>query len=109
MEDKFAKYKNAKHYKDGEARGTRGRWAGKLVTLRTEYYALIEGWQKQTGISKAQFWRQAVMLGALKLAQSYGIDASYPPLVSVEVPPEFPSVNDQPPNGWLHLLAGGLR
>ena len=68
------------HYKDGEARDKRGRWAGKVVTVRREFYELIETWQKQTGMSKAEFWRQAVMRGALEVARSYGIDASYPAL-----------------------------
>jgi hypothetical protein len=29
---------------------------------------------------KAEFWRQAVMRGAVEIAKSYGIEASYPVL-----------------------------
>ena len=76
-------YQQVKHYKDGEARDRKGRWAGKVVTVRSEYYALIEGWQKQTGMKKAQFWREAVMLGVVEVAKKYGIEASFPMLEDV--------------------------
>jgi hypothetical protein len=76
-------YQEVKHYKDGDARDKNGRWAGKVVTVRKEYYALIEEWQKKTGMKKAQFWREAVMRGALELARSYGMEASYPPIEDV--------------------------
>lgn len=98
MEGNF-NYEKVKHYKDGETRDKNGRWAGKVVTLRKEYYAVIEDWQKRTGMKKAQFWRQAVIIGALELAKSYGIKASYPPL-SDEMPAEgYPSFKRS--LGWL--------
>ncbi len=66
--------------KDGETRDKRGRWAGKVVTVRKPYYDLIDTWRKQTGLNRAEFWRQAAMRGAVEIAKSYGIDASYPAL-----------------------------
>jgi hypothetical protein len=69
-----------RHHKDGETRDRNGRWAGKVVTVRKEYYALIEAWQKKSGLKRAQFWREAVMRGALEVAKSYGIEASFPVL-----------------------------
>ncbi len=87
-----------KRYKDGETRDRNGRWAGKVVTVRKEYYALIEEWQKQTGMKKAQFWRNAVMLGALAIAKEHGIDALFPVLE------ELPQVNIRPKRpfpAWL--------
>jgi hypothetical protein len=87
-----------KHYKDGEPRDKRGRWSGKLVLVRSEYYALIEEWQKRTGLKKAQFWREAVMRGAVEVANFYGIEASFPTLE------EVPSVNVKPKRkfpSWL--------
>jgi hypothetical protein len=76
----MGRFLNARKLKDGETRDRLGRWAGKVVTMRKEYYALIEAWQKQTGMRKAEFWRQAVMRGAVEIAKSYGIEASYPVL-----------------------------
>ena len=85
-------------YKDGDTRDRNGRWAGKVVTVRKEYYALIEDWQKQTGMKKAQFWREAVMRGVLEIAKEKGIEASFPVLE------EFPSVYVKPKRkfpAWL--------
>lgn len=80
-------YETVRHYKDGETRDKRGRWAGKVVTLRKEYYQLIDGWRQRSGMPKAKFWREAVMRGALELAKEYGIDAIYPPLEDAQVKP----------------------
>ncbi len=66
--------------KDGEIRDRRGRWAGKVVTVRKPYYDLMDAWRKQTGLNRAEFWRQAAMRGAIEIAKSYGIDASFPAL-----------------------------
>lgn len=77
MEEK-QEIQKVKRYKDGETRDRLGRWAGKVVTVRKEYYALIEGWQKQTGMKRAQFWREALMLGVVEVAKKYGIEASFP-------------------------------
>jgi len=85
-----------RHYKDGETRDRRGRWAGKVVTVRKEYYALIEGWQKQTGMKRAQFWREALMIGVVEVAKKYGIEATFPiledvPSVYVKPKRKFPA------------------
>ena len=79
MESNF-EFEKVRRYKDGETRDKAGRYAGKVVTVRKEYYALIESWQKKTGMKKAQFWREAIMRGAVDVAKSYGIEASYPAL-----------------------------
>lgn len=72
-----------RHYKDGETRDKNKRWAGKVVTVRKEYYALIEGWQKQTGMKKAQFWREALMRGVIEVAKAHNIEASFPVLEEI--------------------------
>jgi len=97
----------ARHYKDGETRDRGGRWAGKVVTVRKEYYALIEAWQKQTGMKRAQFWREAIMRGALDIARSKGIEASFPvleevPSVYVKPKKKFPAwlFRKSTSNGW---------
>lgn len=72
-----------RHYKDGETRDRNGRWAGKVVTVRKEYYALIDEIQKKTGLKKAQFWREAVMRGAVEVAKSHGLTLQFPPLEEV--------------------------
>lgn len=69
-----------KSHKDGEVRDKRGRWAGKSVIIRKPYYDLIETWRKNCGMGKAEFWRQAVMRGALEIARGYGLNAVYPEL-----------------------------
>ncbi len=69
-----------RHPKDGETRDRNGRYAGKVVLVRKEYYALIEEVQKQTGMKKAQFWREAVMRGAVEVAKSHGLTLQFPPL-----------------------------
>jgi hypothetical protein len=97
-----------KRYKDGDTRDRNGRWAGKVVTVRKEYYALIEGWQKQTGMKKAQFWREALMLGVVEVVKKYGIEASFPALdevsqVHVKPKRKFPAWlfrKRVPSNGW---------
>lgn len=83
------------HYKDGEARKG-GHWTSKAVMLRVEIYAVIEEWQKRTGMKRAQFWREAVMRGALEVAKSYGLAVEYPkvePVPSGYIKPKrkFPS------------------
>jgi hypothetical protein len=72
--------KQTKHFKDGETRDLRGRWAGKVVTVRKPYYELIEELREKIGMKKAQFWRDAVMLGVVQIARSYDIDFSFPAL-----------------------------
>ena len=104
-----------RHYKDGETRDKNQRWAGKVVTVRKEYYALIEGWQKQTGMKKAQFWREALMRGALQIAKENNIEASYPvleeiPSAYVKPKRKFPSWlfrKRLPSNGLRYLRVGG--
>ena len=66
------------HYKDGEARDKGGHWTGKVIMLRIEIYAVIDQWQKLTGMKKAVFWREAVMRGALEVAKSHGLTVEYP-------------------------------
>jgi hypothetical protein len=98
-----------KRYKDGETRDKNGRWAGKVVTLRKEYYAMIEGWQKQTGMKKAQFWREAVMRGALEIAKENKIEALFP--VLEELPPVAYVKKKRPFPAWLFRksTSNGLR
>ena len=100
-----------RHYKDGDTCDKKGRWARKVVTVRKEYYALIEDWQKKTGMKKAQFWREAIMRGALEVAKSYGIEATFPILEDVKIKPKnhFPYwlFRKSPSNGMLSLRVGG--
>ena len=58
----------------------RGRWAAKYVMLRKPHYDAILSWAKQSGMSKASFFRAALMRGALEIARDLGIDAVYPEL-----------------------------
>ena len=67
---------NKKPYKDGQV--IRGRWAGKVVTVRKQHYDAIEAWQKASGMKKAEFWRQAVLRGALDLARNLGLADTLP-------------------------------
>lgn len=86
----YERWRNSKRYKDGDTRDKNGRYAGKVVTLRKEHYALIEEWQKRTGMKKAFFWREAIMRGAIDIMKSYGIEAVFPEL------PEFAKAERQP-------------
>ncbi|MBE7535455.1 MAG: hypothetical protein HS124_06965 [Anaerolineales bacterium] len=87
----YGRWRNSKRYKDGDTRDKNGRYAGKVVTLRKEHYALIEEWQKRTGMKKAFFWREAIMRGAVDIMKSYGIEAVFPEL------PEFTKAVPQEP------------
>lgn len=58
----------------------RGRWAGKLVTLRKPHFDVIQDWAKRSGMSKASFYRAALMRGALELAKGLGFADTYPDL-----------------------------
>jgi hypothetical protein len=58
----------------------RGRWAAKYVMLRKPHYDAVMSWAKQSGMSKAAFFRLALMRGSLELARDLGIDASFPEL-----------------------------
>lgn len=58
----------------------RGRWAAKYVMLRKPHYEVILSWAKQSGMSKASFFRAALMRGALEIARDLGIPAEYPTL-----------------------------
>lgn len=78
MSEKFT-YQVVRHYKDGEPRDVHGRWTGKMLILRTEHYALMQAWQEQSGMKKAQFWREAALRGAVELARMRGIPADLPP------------------------------
>jgi hypothetical protein len=106
-----------RHYKDGETRDRNGRWAGKVVTVRKEYYALIEEWQKQTGMKKSQFWREALMRGVIEVAKSHNIEASFPaleevPSAYVKRKKRFPSWlfrKSVPSNGLRYPRWGGRR
>lgn len=86
-----------KHYKDGDTRDRNGRWAGKVVTVRKEYYAAIEELRQKTGLKKAVFWRLAVLYGVKTLADNYHVEFSFPAIEEksqpVEVKPKrkFPS------------------
>jgi len=107
-----------RHYKDGETRDKYGRWAGKVVTVRKEYYALIEDWQKRTGMKRAQFWREALMIGVVEVAKKYGIEAVFPtleefPSVYVKPKKRFPAwlfrkIRGQTSNGLRYPRVGGL-
>ncbi len=56
----------------------RGRWAGKIVTMRKAHFQAIEGWAKKSGMSKASFYRAALMRGALDMAKGLGFADTYP-------------------------------
>jgi|JRYF01.1.fsa_nt_gb hypothetical protein len=56
----------------------RGRWAGKLVTLRKEHFEVIQTWAVKSGMSKASFYRAALMRGALEMAKGLGFADTYP-------------------------------
>lgn len=86
----YERWRNSKRYKDGDTRDKNGRYAGKVVTLRKEHYALIEEWQKKTGMKKAFFWREAIMRGSIDIMKSYGIEAVFPelPEYAKAVPPK---------------------
>jgi ASC-1-like (ASCH) protein len=90
-------YREVKHYKDGETRDKNGRWAGKVVTVRKEYYQAFEELRQKTGLKKAVFWRMAVQQGVMVLAKLYGIEFAFPDLPedsqAVEVKPKrkFPA------------------
>lgn len=56
----------------------RGRWAGKLVTLRKAHFEVIQEWAKKSGMSQASFYRAALMRGALELAKGLGFADTYP-------------------------------
>ena len=56
----------------------RGRWAGKMVTLRKAHYVAIEEWAKKSGMSKASFFRAALMRGALDMAKGLGFAETFP-------------------------------
>lgn len=58
----------------------RGKWAGKIVTLRKPHFEVIMSWAKQSSMSKASFFRAALMRGALEMARDIGIEAKYPEL-----------------------------
>jgi len=58
----------------------RGRWAAKYVMLRRPHYEAMLWWAKQSGMSKASFFRVALMRGALEIARDLGIEAEYPHL-----------------------------
>ena len=58
----------------------RGKWAGKIVTLRKPHFDAMLAWAKQSGMSKASFFRAALMRGALEMARDIGIEARYPEL-----------------------------
>jgi hypothetical protein len=108
MESNF-EFEKVSRYKDGDTRDRRGRWSGKVVTVRKEHYALIETWRKKTGINKAQFWREAVMRGAVEVAKSYGINASFPALED-EVKPVKERASYYPFKFWnIKKTSNGLR
>lgn len=73
-------YRRHQPLKDGDTRDRRGRWSGKVVTVRKQHYEAIEAWQKASGMKKAEFWRQAILRGALQIAQGMGIADKYPDL-----------------------------
>lgn len=56
----------------------RGKWAGKMVTLRKEHFEVIQIWAKKSGMSKASFYRAALMRGALEMAKGFGFPETYP-------------------------------
>lgn len=58
----------------------RGRWSGKMVTLRKAHFEAIEIWAKKSGMSKASFYRAALMRGALDMAKGMGFAETFPEL-----------------------------
>jgi hypothetical protein len=58
----------------------RGRWAGKLVMVRKPHFEAIEKWARKSGMSKALFYRNAFMRGALEIAKGLGLAEKYPDL-----------------------------
>ncbi len=76
----YSGYRRHQPLKDGDTRDRRGRWSGKVVTVRKQHYEAIEAWQKASGMNKAEFWRQAVLRGALQIAQGLSIADRYPDL-----------------------------
>ena len=59
----------------------RGRWAGKFILVRKPHFEVIQEWAKQSGMSKAAFYRAALMRGALDLARGMGVEGGYPELI----------------------------
>ena len=105
-----------RHYKDGETRDKNGRWAGKVVTVRKEYYDAFEELRKKTGLKKAVFWRIAVHQGVMALAKLYAIDFVFPDLPDnqpLEVKPKrkFPAwlFRKGTSNGLRYPRWGGRR
>lgn len=56
----------------------RGKWAGKMVTLRKEHFDVIQLWAQKSGMSKASFYRASLMRGALELAKGLGFADTFP-------------------------------
>lgn len=56
----------------------RGRWAGKIVTMRKAHFDVIQEWAKKSGMSKASFYRAALMRGALDMARGFGFADTFP-------------------------------
>ena len=56
----------------------RGRWAGRIVTLRKAHYEAIQEWAKKSGMSQASFYRAALMRGALDMAKGLGFADTFP-------------------------------
>lgn len=56
----------------------RGKWAGKMVTLKKPHFDAIETWAKKSGMSKASFYRAALMRGALDMAKGMGFADTFP-------------------------------
>lgn len=75
---KFEKYKNAKHYKDGET--IRGKWAGKRIVVRKPHYDVMVDWQKKSGLPKSLFFRKALLMGAVLLARQLQVGEELPEL-----------------------------
>ena len=96
LENSSSLYKHHRPVKDGETRDRLGRWAGKAVTVRKQHYEAIEAWQKASGMKKAEFWRQAVLRGALEIAKSLGIADKYPELPDDAKPIKTISEQEKP-------------
>jgi hypothetical protein len=56
----------------------RGRWAGKMITLRKAHFEAMKEWAKKSGMSQASFYRAALMRGALDMAKGLGFADTYP-------------------------------
>lgn len=56
----------------------RGKWAGKMVLLKKPHFDAIETWAKKSGMSKASFYRAALMRGALDMAKGMGFVDTFP-------------------------------